>query len=105
MIAHKTKTQKLIKVGNSYAVTLDSEFVTHTKLQEKGYVTLQYNFDDETMAISVNEPPTVQYSAEPKLSQSDKRKNLAETLSPEYKKWLDNFMKENKEALNKLAHL
>ena len=79
--------QKIIKVGNSAALTIPREF-----LQESGL-----KIGDE-MAVAVNSRMKM-VLAKPK---SEAQKT---SLTPEFKEWLDNFIKDYRPVLEKLAHM
>lgn len=80
-------TQKIIKVGNSAALTLPIEF-----LQEAG---LQVG---DEMAVETN-GKLKYFIAKPKSEANQK------TLTPEFKAWLENFISEYRPVLKKLSHL
>ena len=79
--------QKIIKVGNSAAITIPKEFLKEAGLQ----------IGDE-MAVETNGKLKM-FLAKPK-KQADQA-----TLTPEFKAWLDSFMEEYRPILTKLAHL
>lgn len=79
--------QKIIKVGNSAALTLPKEF-----LQEAGL-----RIGDE-MAVETNAKMKM-FLAKPKDQAG------GSTLTPEFKKWLDDFVQEYRPVLKKLARM
>lgn len=80
-------TQKIIKVGNSAALTVPREF-----LRESG--------------LCIGDEMTVETNGKLKyLFAKPKNSNDTTTLTPEFKKWLDTFMEEYRPIIRKLAHL
>lgn len=79
------KTQKIIKVGNSLAVTLPASFVRDGNLKMGDELVVETAPVYQTMVIK------------PK-----KRANKAK-LSPEFFDWLDRFTKDNYDMLKELA--
>lgn len=80
-------TQKIIKVGNSVALTLPKEFVQEANLHE-----------GDVMEVETNANLKV-FFARPQNG------GTKTSLTPEFKDWLDNFIKEYKPVLDELAHL
>jgi len=81
------KTQKIIKVGNSLAITLPASFVKLVKLKA-----------GETVAVDIAET----YKAI--LIKPTKVKNKI-NLSLEFFDWLNNFTEKNKELIRELANI
>lgn len=79
--------QKVLKVGNSLALTLPIEFVKKANLRPGDMMGVEFNTSLKW------------FLAKPK---NDVDKS---TLTPEFKNWLDEFMIEYKPILKKLAHL
>ncbi|MBI2029435.1 AbrB/MazE/SpoVT family DNA-binding domain-containing protein [Candidatus Gottesmanbacteria bacterium] len=79
--------QKIIKVGNSAAITIPKEFLQSANYKIGEEVALEINTPMRTLVVK------------PK-SQAAKK-----TLTPEFKDWLDGFMEEYQPILEKLAHL
>lgn len=79
--------QKIIKVGNSAAITIPKEFLQDARYKIGEEVALEVNSHLRTLVVK------------PKSQASNK------TLTPEFKDWLDGFMKEYQPILEKLAHL
>ncbi|MBI5151447.1 MAG: hypothetical protein HZA34_02640 [Candidatus Pacebacteria bacterium] len=106
MQTQKIKTQKLIKVGNSYAVTLDREFVSQSGLDKKKDVTVQYNISEPSVHLLLRDKPEVGYTtSERKLTKSEKSAYLASEITPEFKKWVDKTLEEDRKSMKALAHL
>lgn len=100
----KIKNQKIIKVGNSYAVTLDKEFVDRTQMKEGSE--LIANYDEDTASVSFAKPVT--YAAAQggrKLYVAEKKAVYASKLDTEFLDWVDKTLVEDKEALKELANL
>lgn len=78
--------QKVIKVGNSAAVTLPKEILKQSSLSggDSVYVTL----DEATGAIIVS-----------------KSENPFRGMSPDIASWTKNFIENNREALRELANI
>ena len=80
------KKQKIIKVGNSLAVTLPAEFVRDGNFAVGDEFLVEHNVQHKTLYM-----------------QSAKKKNKP-GLTPEFFEWLDEFVKENDSMLRKLAN-
>lgn len=85
-----TKHQKIIKVGNSYAVTIDKQFVQRY-FPHGSEVEVQMNLENGEVFFR---PATKKNG-----------KTLIQSISPELQEWTQKFLIENGEALKKLAHL
>jgi putative addiction module antidote len=78
--------QKVIKVGNSLAVTIPQSFVKKANIKAGQNVYLKENDEYKTLEIHTDEV----HDAPP-------------SLTPEFKEWLDSFNKKYKTALRELA--
>jgi antitoxin component of MazEF toxin-antitoxin module len=78
-------TQKIIKVGNSLAVTLPSGFVHDVGYKAGDVVIVEHNTLYKTLLVK---PPVVKNSSH---------------LTPEFVSWLDNFTKKNRTLLKQLS--
>lgn len=89
-----TKTQKLIKVGNSYAVTIDKQFV-------------QQHFSSQPQAEIKIDMDRGEFSVRPAIASGSRnvKHALSEKITPELQQWTQKFLRDNKEALEKLANL
>jgi len=94
------KRQKLIKVGNSYAVTLDKEFVNRADLSQLHDVTVVYTPDAGTVSLAKNQTDMPEDSR----FVSEQKAVLYGKISPELQKWTDEFLVTHAEALEKLSH-
>lgn len=82
--------RKIIKVGNSYAVTLPREFIKDGKLKVGDELFLSSDSSVKTIILekTINKPS----------------KNKANTdITPEFKNWVDGYIKDKKTLLEKLA--
>ena len=77
--------QKIIKVGNSAAVTLPASFVSESGLSIGSEVIVE---PSATYNVVFIKPVNSLYDA---------------TITPDFKSWLDKFNKKNKILLKKLA--
>lgn len=100
----KTKTQKIIKVGNSYALTLDKKFVDKNRLKIGEPMVAQYSATSSAMSFSRPED-LAKTKPQGKLTKEEKRTVLNSQITPELREWTDNFLKENAEAMQELANL
>lgn len=79
--------QKIIKVGNSFAITLPRGFIKEAGFKSGDEVEVE---TDKELKLMLVKP---------------KGSNIQTSITPEFKSWLDNFIKENKKALTELASL
>lgn len=78
--------QKLIQVGNSYAITIPKDFVTAVGLQPGQQVHVETDKETETVRMRT-------YAATKKT----------DNLSPDFLNWLEGFNKKYKYVLTELA--
>lgn len=102
MSKNKTKTQKIIRIGNSVGVTLDYEFLTKNDLKVGD--TIQSHYGSDEASITFLRPPTVQ-KQKPKLSKDEKKAILESKVDQEFRNWVEKSLKEDEESLTKLANL
>lgn len=104
-----TKTQKVIKVGNSYAVTLDSKFVDENQLKAGDQIVGSYSKSHVAYAAPQNQPMTLKDSGNlkygKKLSKTEKRAVMYSKVTPEFTSWVDKTLEEDKNILEELANL
>lgn len=104
-----TKTQKVIRVGNSYAVTLDSKFVKENNLQAGQQIIGSYSASHvayaapATKVLKLRGDTDLKYGK--KLTTTEQRAVMHSKVTPELKDWTDGFLAENKQALEELANL
>ncbi len=99
----KIKNQKIIKVGNSFAVTLDRKFLDRCQLQEGSDLIAKY--DEDTASVTFATPNTYAASQGRPLQVAEKKAVYTTKFDPEFLAWVENFLEEDKEALEKLANL
>jgi len=104
MIMTKTKTQKIIKVGNSYALTLDKKFVDRAKLKIGEPMVAQYSTTSSAMSFARPED-LAKIKTPGKLSKAEKRAVLNSKITPEFQTWVEKTLEEDKQALEELANL
>jgi len=80
-------TQKIIQVGNSAAVTIPKPFLQKIKLSIGDEVEVE---SDQDLKLVIIRPKGV--SAQTKIT-------------PEFKNWLDSFIKKNQKTLQKLSQV
>lgn len=80
-------TQKIIRIGNSGGMLLPAEFLKEAGFKIGDEIAVEYNSATKT------------FFGKPKKF-GDKN-----TLTPEFKEWLDNILEEYEPILKKLAHL
>jgi antitoxin component of MazEF toxin-antitoxin module len=91
----QTKKQKLIKVGNSFAVTIDKQMIArHFSATPE----VDVRMDLDTGEIVVRPAKTDSVIAHKKASLSSK-------VTPELQEWTQKFLIENAESLEKLANI
>lgn len=117
-----TKQQKVIKVGNSYAVTLDKRFVAHHQLQSGDPIIASYSPTLVALAVPVDrdlklrDAATSSYTAGGatttttvatgrKASKAEQRAVIHSKITPEFGAWVEKTLVEDKEALEELARL
>lgn len=99
----KIKYQKIIKVGNSYAVTLDSDFIKRNNLKVGEAMAATYRTDKPGVSF-VSSDQEKNFSPQ-EMQETFKKSTLAAQITPELQDWVEEFYKENKEAMEELANL
>lgn len=99
----KMKHQKLIKVGNSYAVTIDAEFIKRNSLKVGESMVATYRTD--TPGVSFVPSEQQHAVSQEALNDTFRKSALASSITPEFQKWVKDFYEENEEAMEKLANL
>lgn len=79
--------QKIIKVGNSAAITIPKGFLQQTGLVVGQEVAVETSSKLKTLLVK------------------PKKEAGKTTLTPEFKEWLDKFVEEYKPILKELSHL
>lgn len=104
-----TKTQRIIKVGNSLAVTLSSKFVDVNDIQAGDPVIVSYT--KTHMAVAMPGTPEFRLRDEggqhydARLTKTEKKAVVHSRVTPELDRWVNEFIKENKDSLEELANL
>lgn len=98
------KYQKIIKVGNSLAVTLDRDFVTQTGIKHGDQVAVNYEPEQKVVSYAPVESSGAMGVAEPMEKYNAKAK-VAAVVTPEFQEWVEKSLEEDKESLKKLANL
>lgn len=80
------RKQKIIKVGNSYAITIPAEFVKEGNLAVGDELLVEHNAQYGSMYVRKND------------------KNVKPGLTPEFFEWLGNTIEEDKELIKQLAN-
>lgn len=80
-------TQKIIKVGNSFAVTIPRNFVNEVGFRAGDKVEVE---SDRDLKLMIVKPVGSLFKTK---------------ITPEFKAWLDDFTKKNKKVLQELACL
>lgn len=93
------KYQKVIKVGNSLAVTLDPKFISQANIQAGDQVAVSYK--SETGVISIAK--TTKKLAN--KTRTEKAAVISARVNPEFQKWVEQSLKEDEEAMVKLKDL
>ena len=93
------KMQKVIRVGNSLAVTLDKSFVAATQLKAGDQMAASYKPEKQVVSLAKSKQ-----SLKGKLN-SEADAVVSSKITPELQEWTENFISENKEALEELADL
>ncbi|MEO8581999.1 MAG: AbrB/MazE/SpoVT family DNA-binding domain-containing protein [Patescibacteria group bacterium] len=105
MANSKLKYQKIIKVGNSLAITLDSDFIVQTGVKAGDQVAVNYQPDQKVVSYSPVADNGVMKVADGGAVEYEAKSKLASAITPELEAWTKKFLKENKESLKKLANL
>ena len=79
--------QKILQVGNSYAITIPKDFVRETKLKAGQKIRVDIDVDSATLSV------------QPVRKSSAQKGNL----TPEFLSWLKKFNARYKDALKELA--
>src|SRR5690606_35234765 len=99
----RIKNQKIIKIGNSLAVTLDKEFIDRARLGVGSELIARY--DEDTSSVSFATPDTYAASQGRPLQTAEKKAVYSSKIDPELVAWVDQMLEEDKEAVKELANL
>lgn len=98
MSQNKIKTQKIIKVGNSYAVTLDKKFLDGSNLTVNDALVVEYGQDN------IHIRPQTPQELSPEERKERQKQVLASRIDPEFRDWVDQTIKDDKEVLEALLN-
>lgn len=93
-----TPTKKIIKIGNSYGVTLERSLLEKSNMKLGDPLTLRVEQGEIVISPVKKEKAKKQVARE-------RRTTLRSKISPELQQWTEEFLKENAQALEELAHL
>jgi len=93
--------QKVIKVGNSLAVTMDNQFIRETGIKVGQKLAVVYKPEKGIMSVAQSQSGV----SSGVLVAEEQQAYMAGKITPELKGWTDKFLVENQEAMKKLADL
>jgi antitoxin component of MazEF toxin-antitoxin module len=93
------KMQKVIKVGNSLAVTLDRDFVAKTGIVAGDLMAASYKPEKKVLSMAQSKT-----ALKGKLT-TEKESIVSSKVTPELEEWMDSFLERNKEAMEALKDL
>ena len=96
----KTKLQKIIKVGNSYAVTLDSEFVKEQGFDKNPSIMVRYA--NKAGVITAGNKDKISINGW--LTEDERKGYIASKVTEEFRDWVDKTLVDDAEAMEKLAN-
>jgi len=105
MIKSTLKYQKILKVGNSLAITLDRDFVTQTGVAAGDQVAVNYQPDEKVVSYAPVKDNGAMRVADKATGKYEAKAKLASAVTPELEEWTKKFLEENKESMKKLANL
>lgn len=95
------KRQKIIKVGNSYAVTLDSDFAKHCQLGKVRDVSVAYDVGNQTAGLVIADCSPEANSTKSAISKAV----VSGKVSDEFQHWVENSLSQDKQAMEALKDL
>lgn len=107
MAAKTIKKQKIIRVGNSYAITIDREYLEKFSIKAGDTVSVTYYSGVPLIKLEPPENYSNKYSSE-KHADIVKEEQLAyisSEITPEFKQWVEKTLEEDKEAMKELSHI
>ena len=97
------RNQKMIRVGNSYALTLDPKFITRHNLDPKTKFKVSYSGD--VAALMINKDAGSQKGQGTAVrSAADKKAYMVNEVDREFREWVDKSLTEDAESLKELAN-
>lgn len=95
------KRQKLIKVGNSYAVTLDRKFVELLQETQQVDMAVVYDIDNKTAGLALHDSAFSNQA----YKTSIKKAAVASAVTDEFQDWVARSLKHDEESMKKLKDL
>lgn len=99
------KYQKIIKVGNSLAITLDREFVIQTGIKAGDEMAINYQPEQKVVSYAPVAESGVMKVSDGNANNYEAKAKLASAITPEFQEWVKKSLAEDKESLQKLANL
>lgn len=93
--------QKVIKVGNSMALTLDSKQAAIMSIKVGQELAVNYKPEKGVVAFGI--PKDMKNAGV--VMDAEKEVIMATKITPELQQWTDRFLMENEESMKKLADL
>lgn len=103
----KTKSQKVIRVGNSYAVTIDKAYIDKYAIKVSDAMSMTYYAASPMIKMSPEKSGSIGdlSGLDDTTKKEMKTAHLASEISPEFRAWVKQTLEEDKEAMEELAHL
>ncbi len=98
------KQQKVIKVGNSYAVTLDKKLAGALQICDGDPLIARYSERSRVISFTKPSPNTKQANPQ-QLTRDEQATYVLGQVTPELAEWTEQFLKKNNEAMETLANL
>lgn len=99
------KQQKIIRVGNSVAITLDKEYLNTFKVNVGDPVTVTYYSGVPLIKLNPPDKHTETVVLHEDMVKEEHGAYLASEITPEFRTWVQTSLEEDKEAMKDLAHL
>lgn len=97
-----TKNQKLIKIGNSFGITLDPDFIRSNNMQVGSQMNVRYHEQGTVTLVPGKNPDDLM---EKKVKEEEKQAVIDSKVSPEFRSWVEKSLQEDEESLKALANL
>ena len=99
-------TQKIIRVGNSLAITLDSTFAKSANLKHGSKLQIEYDHDSGALTAKTVEPYRQGKDQQaPVLSDKQQEEYVSSKITPEFRAWVKKSLEHDAEAMKELANL
>lgn len=99
----RIKTQKILKVGNSVALTIDPHFLSEAGVSVGDTVHIRYADDGSFMTILPEKK--VSKDIQKRFKKAEKAAVLESKVTLEFREWVEKSLNEDEESLRKLANL